>query len=66
MFGKEDGEIMLWVNNGSSIKPPRLSRITNGNLTHLTSNQMEDPQMSDVLLPIQDGGNSGEVKEASL
>jgi len=66
MFGKEDGERMLWVNNGTSIKSPRPLRITNGSLIHLTSNQMEDPQTSDVPQPIQDGGNYGEVKEASL
>jgi hypothetical protein len=66
MFGKEDGERMLWVNNGSSMESPRLSRITNGRITHLTFNQMEDPQTSDVLPLTQDGGNFGEAKEASL
>jgi hypothetical protein len=66
MFGKEDGEIMPNHNNGTSMQSPRPSRITNGSHTHLTSNQMEDPQTSDVLLLTQDGGNYGEVKEASL
>jgi signal transduction histidine kinase len=63
MFGKEDGETMLWDNNGTSMESPRPSRITNGNLIHLTSNQMEDPQMSDVLQPIQDGGNYSDLME---
>jgi len=57
MFGKEDGEIMPNHNNGTSMQSPRPSRITNGSHTHLTSNQMEDPQTSDVPQPIQDGGN---------
>jgi hypothetical protein len=49
-------------NNGTSMVSLRQSRITNGSLTHLTSNQMEDQQISDVLLQTQDGGNSLDTK----
>jgi hypothetical protein len=62
MFGSEDGERILLDNNGSSMKSQRLSRITNGSLTHLTSKEMEHQLMSDVLLPTQDGGNSSDTK----
>jgi hypothetical protein len=44
----------------------RPSRITTGNLTHLTSNQTVDQATSDVLLPTQDGGNSSDTRELSL
>jgi hypothetical protein len=44
----------------------RPSRITTGNLTHLTSNPTVDQPTSDVLLPTQDGGNSSDTRELSL
>jgi hypothetical protein len=62
MSGREDGERMLLDNNGSSMKSQRLSRITNGKLTHLTSKEMEHQLTSDVPLPTQDGGNSSDTK----
>ena len=62
MFGSEDGERMLLDNNGSSMKSQRLSRITNGSLTHLTSKEMEHQLTLDAPLPTQDGGNSLDTK----
>jgi hypothetical protein len=62
MFGSEDGERMLWDNNGSSMKSQRLSRTTNGSLTHLTFKEMEHQLTLDVLLPTQDGGNFSDIK----
>jgi len=62
MFGSEDGERMLWDNNGSSMKSQRLSRITNGRITHLTSKEMEHQLTLDAPLPTQDGGNSLDTK----
>jgi len=44
------------------MKSPRPSRITTGNLTHLTSKATEDLQTSDVLPLTQDGGNSSNTK----
>jgi hypothetical protein len=38
----EDGERMLWVNNGSSMVSQRPLRVTSGRLTLLIFNQMED------------------------
>jgi len=52
--------------NGSSMESQRLSRVTNGKLTHLTFNQMEDQPTSDALPQTQDGGNSGEPKVDTL
>jgi hypothetical protein len=57
---------MLEHSNGTSMESPRPSRTTTGNHTLLTSNQMVDQPMSDVPLPTQDGGNSGELKEDTL
>jgi hypothetical protein len=62
MYGSEDGERMLWANNGSLIQFPKLSSPNNGNITHLTSKETVAPLTLDVLLPIQDGGNSSELK----
>jgi len=62
MSTSEDGERMLRVNNGISMVFQRPSRITSGRLTHLTSNQMEAHQTSDVLLPTQDGGNFSDTR----
>jgi hypothetical protein len=64
--GSRDGERMLRANNGTSIKFPKLSRTTNGNLIHLTSNQMVAQPTSDVLLQTQGGGNSSNMKEQTL
>jgi len=57
---------MLLLNNGSSMKFLRPSRTTTGNHTHLISNPMEDPLMSDALLPTLDGGKCGEIKDRLL
>jgi hypothetical protein len=65
-FGWEDGELTLKPNNGTSMESPRLSRITTGNHTHLISNQTVDQPMSDALLPTQDGGKCGDLKEDIL
>jgi hypothetical protein len=65
MSGSEDGERMLWVNNGTLMKSPRLSRVNSGSHTHLISKEMEDQQMLDVQLQIADGGNSSRRKEHS-
>jgi hypothetical protein len=43
--GSEDGERMPWVNNGSSMRFPRLSRVSNGNIIHLISKETEDQPM---------------------
>jgi len=57
---------MLLLNNGSSMKSQRPSRITTGSLTHLTFSQTEDQAMSDAQLPTQDGGNSSSTKVLQL
>jgi hypothetical protein len=53
---------MSKLNNGTLTKSQRPSRTTTGSLTHLTFNQTEDQQISDVLQPTQDGGNSSNTK----
>jgi hypothetical protein len=58
MSGSEDGERMLWVNNGTLMKSPRLSRVNNGSHIHLISKEMVDQPMLDVQLQTADGGNS--------
>jgi hypothetical protein len=63
MSGSRDGEIMLEINNGTSMKFQRPSRTTTGNHTHLTSNQMVTAATSDVLLLTQDGGNYSDTKD---
>ena len=44
----------------------RPSETTTGNLTHLTSNLMEDQPTSDVPLPTQDGGKCSDMRVDSL
>jgi len=61
MSGSRDGETMLDNNSGTSMKSPRLSRITTGSLTHLTSNPTVDQATSDALLPTQDGGRCSDM-----
>jgi hypothetical protein len=63
MSGSRDGEQTPLLNNGTSMRSQRLSRITTGRATHLTSNQMVDLQTSDALLPTQDGGKCSDIKE---
>jgi hypothetical protein len=65
-FGREDGELTPRLNNGTSMVSQRPSRTTTGSHTHLISNPTVDQLMSDVPLPTQDGGNSGETKVVSL
>jgi hypothetical protein len=62
----EDGERMLWVNNGTSMVSQRPSRTTFGRLTHLTSNQTVVHPTSDVPLPTQDGGNFSDTEIHTL
>jgi hypothetical protein len=66
MYGSEDGDTTLELNNGSSMESPRLLRTITGNHTHLIFNQMVDQPTSDVPLPTQDGGNSLDMKVDSL
>jgi hypothetical protein len=65
MSGSEDGERMLWVNNGTLMKSPRLSRVNNGSHIPLIFKETEDQQMLDVQLQTADGGNSSRRKEPS-
>lgn len=58
----EDGERMLWVNNGTLMEFPRPSRTIFGRLIHLTSNPMVDQTTLDVLPLTQDGGNCSDIK----
>jgi hypothetical protein len=66
MSTSEDGERMPWVNNGTLMVFPRLSRTIFGRLTHLISNPTEVQAISDVLLPTQDGGNSSDTRVLTL
>jgi len=53
---------MPWDNNGTSITSQRPSRVTFGNLTHLTSNQMEAQLTSDAPPQTADGGNCSNIR----
>jgi hypothetical protein len=66
MSGSRDGETTLKPNNGTSMESQRPSRTTTGDPTLLTSNQTEDQAISDAPLPTQDGGNSSDMRVASL
>ena len=66
MSGREDGEPTLRPSNGTLMEYQRHSRIITGSHTLLTFNPTVDQPTSDVPLPIQDGGNSGELKEVIL
>jgi len=66
MSGSRGGERMLLLSNGTLMKFQRQLRTTTGNLTHLIFKVMEDHQTSDVLLPIQDGGNCLDIKVPKL
>jgi hypothetical protein len=48
------------------MRSPRQSRTTTGSLTHSTFNPTEDHLTSDVPLPIQDGGNSLNIRVPQL
>jgi hypothetical protein len=65
MFFSRNGETMQ-VNNGISTVSLRLSRATSGSLTHSTSKETVDQATSDALLPTQDGGKCGDLKEDIL
>jgi len=62
----EDGERMLWDNNGTSMESPRHSRTICGRLTLLTFKATEDQPISDAQLPTQDGGNFSDTKAQQL
>jgi hypothetical protein len=62
----EDGERMLWVNNGTSMVSPRQLRTIFGRLTLSISNLTVDLQTSDVLLLTLDGGNCLDTKVRPL
>jgi hypothetical protein len=66
MSGSRDGERMLLLNNGSSMRSQRQSRITTGSLIHLKSKATAALQMLDALVPTQDGGNYSELMDLSL
>jgi hypothetical protein len=53
---------MPWDNNGTSITSQRPSRVTFGNLTHLTSNQTEAQLTSDAPPQTADGGNCSNIR----
>ena len=53
---------MLRVNNGTSMRSPRLSRITNGSHTHLTFKETEPLPMSDAQLLTLDGGRCSDMR----
>jgi hypothetical protein len=60
-----NGETIV-VSNGTSMVSLRPLRAMPGNLTLLISNLTVDQQMSDALLPTQDGGKCGDLKEDIL
>jgi hypothetical protein len=66
MSGSRDGERMSEPSNGTSMRCPRLSRITTGSPTHLISKATEDQATSDVPQPTQDGGRCSDTKELLL
>jgi hypothetical protein len=66
MSGSRDGERMLKPSNGTSMKSPRLSRITTGNPTHLTFKETEVQPTSDAQPLTLDGGNFSDLMELSL
>jgi hypothetical protein len=66
MSGSEDGERMLWVNNGTLMKSPRLSRVNSGSLTHLIFKETEPQPILDAQILTQDGGNCSNLMELSL
>ena len=61
--GSRDGERMLLLNSGTSMRSQRQSRTTTGSLTHLTSNPMEDQATSDALELTQDGGRCSDSRD---
>jgi hypothetical protein len=62
MSSWRDGERTPKHNNGTSMRKPRLSRITTGRLVHLTFNQMDNQPTLESSKPTQDGGNSSDTK----
>jgi hypothetical protein len=60
-----NGETIV-ASNGTSMVSLRPLRATCGSHTHLISNLTVDQQMSDALLPTQDGGKCGDLKEDIL
>jgi hypothetical protein len=66
MSGSRDGERTSLLNNGSSMRSQRQSRITTGSLIHLKSKAMVALQMPDALVLTLDGGNYSDLMELSL
>jgi hypothetical protein len=65
-YGLRDGERMLLLNNGTSMRFQRLSKTTTGSHTHLTSKEMVDPLTSDAQLQTQDGGKCSDTRTLLL
>jgi hypothetical protein len=65
-FGSKDGELMLLLNNGTSMVFQRLSETTIGRATHLISNQMVDQTILDAQALTQDGGKCSDSKTITL
>jgi hypothetical protein len=62
MSTSEDGERMLWVNNGISMEFQKPSRTIFGRLTPLIFKAMVAQATLDVLLQTQDGGKFSDMK----
>jgi hypothetical protein len=61
--GSRDGERMLMLSNGSSMRFQRPSRTTTGSHTHLIFNPMVTHPTSDVPLLILGGGSFSDTKD---
>ena len=57
---------MLWVNNGTLMKYPRLSRVNNGSHIHLIFKEMEPLPILDAQLQTQDGGKCSNMRDNLL
>jgi hypothetical protein len=65
-YGSRDGERTLLLNNGISMKSPRLSRITTGSHIPLISNLMVAQTTLDAQPLTQDGGKCSDTKVPQL
>jgi hypothetical protein len=66
MLFLRDGERMLLLNNGISMKSQRLSRTTTGSHIHLIFNPTVTLLTSDALQPTQDGGRCSDTRKFML
>jgi hypothetical protein len=66
MSGSEDGERILLLNSGGSMRFPRQSEITTGRTTPSKSKAMVTPITLELLELTQDGGRCSDTKVASL